>query len=56
LNSGKKNQSVKKAKILKKEDTSKINILNDNFYTRLIVETEEVQKVAEVTSTDATPA
>lgn len=43
---------------MKKEDeyTDKINILNENFYTRLIVETEEGQKAAEITLTDATPA
>lgn len=34
----------------------KINILNENFYTRLIVETEEGQKAAEIALMDATPA
>ena len=58
MNLGKKNQTLKEVIILKKEDeyTDKINILNENFYTRLIVETEEGQKAAEITLTDATPA
>ena len=34
----------------------KINILDEKFYTRLIVETDNGKKVAEVTLTDATPA
>lgn len=39
---------------MKKEE--KMGILNEENYTRLIVETEEGKKVAEVTLTDATPA
>ncbi|WP_414625474.1 hypothetical protein [Enterococcus faecium] len=38
------------------KEESKIGILNENNYTRLIIETEEGEKVAEVTLTDATPA
>lgn len=38
------------------KEESKIGILNENNYTRLIIETEEGKKVAEVTLTDATPA
>ena len=34
----------------------KIEILNEEQYTKLIVETNEGKKVAEVTLTDATPA
>lgn len=34
----------------------KMGILNEENYTRLIVETEEGKKIAEVTLTDATPA
>lgn len=33
-----------------------INILNEENYTKLTVETEKGEKVAEVTTTDATPA
>ena len=39
---------------MKKEE--KMGILNEENYTRLIVETEEGKKVAEATLTDATPA
>ena len=39
---------------MKKEE--KMGILNEENHTRLIVETEEGKKVAEVTLTDATPA
>ena len=58
MNLGKKNQTLKEVITLKKEyeDMEKINILNENFYTRLIVETEEGQKAAEITLPDATPA
>lgn len=34
----------------------KIEILNEEQYTKLIVETNDGKKVAEVTLTDATPA
>lgn len=34
----------------------KIGILNETNYTKLIVETENGEKIAEVTLTDATPA
>ncbi|MDT1997246.1 hypothetical protein AB6834_09485 [Carnobacterium divergens] len=37
-------------------EAEKVNILNENNYTRLIVENENGEKIAEVTSTDATPA
>lgn len=34
----------------------KMGILNEENYTRLIVETKKGEKIAEVTLTDATPA
>lgn len=37
-------------------EEEKMGILNEENYTRLIVETEEGEIVAEVTLTDATPA
>ncbi|EME3504033.1 hypothetical protein UL360_002451 [Enterococcus faecium] len=37
-------------------EEQKMGILNEENYTRLIVETEEGEIVAEVTLTDATPA
>lgn len=40
----------------KKMKEEKMGILNEENYTRLIVETEEGEKIAEVTLTDATPA
>lgn len=40
----------------KKMNEEKMGILNEENYTRLIVETEEGEKIAEVTLTDATPA
>jgi len=39
-----------------KMNEEKIEILNEEQYTKLIVETNEGKKVAEVTLTDATPA
>ncbi|WP_459128123.1 hypothetical protein [Latilactobacillus curvatus] len=34
----------------------KIEIINEERYTKLIVETNDGKKIAEITSTDATPA
>ena len=34
----------------------KVRVLNENFYSKLVVETEEGKKIAEVTLTDITPA
>ncbi|WP_182437793.1 hypothetical protein [Bombilactobacillus bombi] len=36
--------------------TQKINILNENFYTKLVVETNDGKKIAEVTLYNATTA
>lgn len=41
---------------MEKENKKKTNILNESFYTRLIVENKKEQKAAEITFTDATPA
>ena len=56
MNLGKKNQTLKEVIILEKENKKKTNILNESFYTRLIVENKKEQKAAEITFTDATPA
>lgn len=37
-------------------EEEEINILNSDYYTRLVVELEQGKKIAEVTLTDATPA
>lgn len=39
-----------------KKSDENIEILNEDNYTRLIVESEKGEKIAEVTLTDATPA
>ena len=39
-----------------KKSDENIEILNEDNYTRLVVESEKGEKIAEVTLTDATPA
>ena len=50
----------KRKLVIDKNDDEKgdenIEILNEDNYTRLVVESEKGEKIAEVTLTDATPA